>query len=171
MAFPYHEIPDGAVFAPHHYIYGLLLTLLVLAVVWDNFRAREPLLAALGVVVGLFGFLLVWPWYPVAGAVLSLAGPPIIVLAVGLGWSGLAVGDTWDDYPLRWRLAAMLGALVAAEDVLQHAFGWSGPFDTIWKVYLVDRVGLTAVVLLAIAVGVVVLGAVYADPENPNRQS
>jgi len=90
--FPHEAVPDGAAFAPHHYIYGLLLVTALVAVVWDNFPDREPLLVALGAGAGLFGFLLVWPWYPVAGASLSLAGPVICLAAVLLGWSGTAVG-------------------------------------------------------------------------------
>lgn len=160
---PHDPVPDGAVFAPHHYIYALGLVLLVVAVVWDDYRDREPLLVALGAGVGLFGFLFVWQYYPAAGAILSLAGPLVTIGGVLLGSTGTAVGDVWDDYPLRYRAAAVVFSLVALDDAVEHAFGWPTPLDVLWVRYLSDRVALTAVVALALLVGVGVVYAVYDD--------
>ena len=36
MSFPVEAVPDGAVYAPHHYIYGIALALVMVFVVWDN---------------------------------------------------------------------------------------------------------------------------------------
>lgn len=161
--FPHDPVPDGAVFAPHHYTYALGLVLLVVAVVWDNFSDREPLFAALGAGVGLFGFLFVWQYYPGAGAILALAGPLVTIGAVLLGSVGLAVGGVWDDYPPRYRVATMLFSLAALDDAVEHAFGWPTPLDVLWVRYLSDRVALTAVIALALLVGVGVLYAVYGE--------
>lgn len=161
--FPHDPVPDGAVFAPHHYTYALGLVLLVVAVVWDDYRHREPLFAALGASVGLFGFLLVWRYYPPAGAILSLAGPVVTIGAVLLGSTGTAVGDVWDDYPLRYRVATVLFSLVALDDAVEHAFGWPTPLDQLWVRYLSDRVALTAVIALALLLGVGVVVAVYGE--------
>ena len=166
MPFPYHEVPDGAVIAPHHYIYGLLLVAMMLAVVWDNYDDREPLIAAFGVVTGLFGFIFTWPWYPKGGAIMSVAAPVIIILAVSLGWLGLSVGDTWDDYPVRWRIGTLLGSLIALDDVLEHAFGWPMPLDSTWSTYLYDKVPLLVVGLLAVIIFVLVVYSVYSDPNS-----
>lgn len=131
--FPYEAVPDGNVFAPHHYIYLLVAALLVYAVLWDNYDCREPVIAAGSTLAGLFGFLFVWPLYPAAGAILSLAGPSISVLVILLGWSGFAVGDVWDDYPRRHRVVAILLTLGGLDDVANHAFGVHTPLDYVWN--------------------------------------
>ena len=52
--------------------------------------------------------------------------------------SALAVRVVWT--PDRWRIAPLLVALVLAvvalDDVLQHAFGWGTPLDWAWKNHL-----------------------------------
>jgi len=159
--FPNEAVPDGAVFAPHHYTYGLLLVGLLVAVVWDNYDDREPLLAAVGAGAGLFGFLFVWQYYPAAGAILSLAGPIICLAAVLLGWTGTAVGGVWDDYPIRYRLGVIGFALVALDDAVEHAFGVWTPLDAAWGAGLSERASLVSVVLLGAAVGAVVLYSVW----------
>ena len=169
MDFPAEQIPDGAIFAPHHYIYGTLLALITVFIVWDNYRAREPLLAALGASTGLFGFLFVWQFYPVAGALMSLVGPLITIVAVSLGWTGTSVGDVWDDYPLRYRVAAIFFSLVALDDAVEHAFDIPTPLDIIWGRFLVERVPLTALILISLLVGAILLRSVYADPERPKK--
>ena len=169
MSFPHEVVPDGAIFAPHHYIYGVGLVCVVVALVWDNYRAREPLLAALGALTGLFGFLFVWQYYPAAGAAMSLLGPAITIAAVVLGWTGTAVGGVWDDYPVRYRLTAVFFSLVALDDGIEHAFGWPTPLDLIWNRYLTEHVPLVAVGLVGLLAAVVVVRAVYADPKRPKR--
>jgi len=153
--FPTDRVPDGAVFAPHHYTYSLLLALLVAAVVWDNYDSREPVLTVALVGSGLFGFLSVWPYYPVAGAVLSLVGAVGAVVVVLSGWVGFRVGDVWDEYPIRYRLA-LVGATVAGlDDAVEHAFGIPTPLDTAWGVLLRNGIGPTVIAggVLAVVVG------------------
>jgi len=159
--FPNEAVPDGAVFAPHHYIYGLLLVGLLVAVVWDNYADREPLVAALGVGTGLFGFLSVWPFYPPAGAILALAGPTICISSVLLGWTGTAVGDVWDDYPVRYRLGVIAFSLVALDDAVEHAFGVWTPLDAAWGAGLSEYTSLLSLVLLAALVGGAVVYSVW----------
>ena len=165
--FPHEAVPDGAVFAPHHYTYALGLVLLVVGIVWDNYRDREPLFAVLGAGVGLFGFLFVWQYYPAAGAILALAGPVVTIGAVLLGSTGTAVGGVWDDYPPRYRVATVLFSLVALDDAVEHGFGVPTPLDVLWVRYLSDRVALTAVVALGALVAVGVVYAVYGERDSP----
>lgn len=161
--FPNELVPDGAVFAPHHYTYAVLLVLLVLATVWDNYPGREPLLAAVGAGVGLFGFLSVWPYYPAPGAILSLAGPVIVVAAVALGSVGTVVGGVWDDYPARARIAAGVFAVVALDDAIEHAFGWPTPLDLLWNGYLSDHATIVFPAAVAAVAFVVTIVSVYTE--------
>jgi len=80
MPFPADRIPDGAAVSTHHLVWGCLLALVGVLVVWDDDRDREPLLALLGLLGAEVGFLLAWRFHPVVGATLSLVGP---VLAIG----------------------------------------------------------------------------------------
>ena len=159
--YPHEAVPDGAVLAPHHYIYGLLIVAALVGVVWDNYPDREPLLVALGAGTGLFGFLFVWPWYPPAGASLSLAGPIVCVLAVLLGWVGTPVGGVWDDYPTRYRVGVVLFALVALDDAVEHAFGVWTPLDALWNGGLYEHASLVSLVLVGAAAAAIAVGSVY----------
>lgn len=143
-AFPHHAVPDGAVFAPHHLWTGLLLVLLALLVVWDDDPLREPwgLLAALLATGFCFG--LTWPYYPRAGAVGSLLGVTVALVSLTL-WPAFALVarqlELIESPPTFWterRLApawfgAVVGTLIAADDVLEHALGWTTPLDWAWK--------------------------------------
>lgn len=122
--FPAEGVPDGAIFAPHHYLWGLYLALLVSLVVWDDYRRREPILTVASIGIALFGWLHVWTFYPALGAGMSLAGTLAASITIGL--------DEWDAYPLRWRALALLGCLVALDDLASHAFGLWTPLDWIW---------------------------------------
>lgn len=132
FAFPVDGVPDDAVFAPHHYTYALIAALLLAFVVWDDYRDREPIVVAGSILLGLFGFLFVWRYYPVTGAVMSLAG--LAGAAIGL------LRSTWDAWDRKIRLAIGVLLLVAADDALEHAFGLPMPLDYIWKVYLLPIV-------------------------------
>jgi len=160
MTFPAEAVPDGAVFAPHHYTYALLLVLLVTLVVWDNYRDREPLIVAAAAGMGLFGFFSVWPYYPTAGAILALGAPVVVIGAVLSGWLGFSVGGVWDDYQPRFRLAAIGFALLALDDAVEHAFGVWTPFDALWSAGLMDRAPTVVVAALALLVGGAVVFAV-----------
>ena len=164
--FPNEAVPDGAILAPHHYTYGALLALLAVAVVWDNRSDREPLLAAVGLGAGLFGFLSVWPYYPAAGAIMALAGPSLAVVAVAAGTLGLSVGDSWDNYPRRERVAVVVFSAVALDDAVEHAFGWPTPLDTVWERYLIEHVPLVALGLVGLVAGAVVVQAVRNQPKE-----
>jgi len=166
MSFPVEAVPDGAVFAPHHYIYGMILALVMVFVVWDNFSDREPLLTALALGMGLFGFLFVWEWYPVAGALMSLVGPVFAVLFVLMGWAGLSVGDVWSEYPIRYRVATVVFSVFALDDAIEHAFDVWTPFDWIWNEFLYYRIGVVTVIALAIGFGVLVIYAVYDETKD-----
>lgn len=164
--YPHEPIPDGAVMAPHHYTYGLLLAALLVGVVWDNYPDREPLLAVLGAGTGLFGFLFVWPWYPAAGASLTLAGPVITIAAVLLGWSGTAVGGVWDDYPIRYRVGVVLFSLVALDDAAEHAFGVWTPLDALWNGGLYEHASTVSLGLLGTLVAGAAVYAVWAEQQG-----
>jgi hypothetical protein len=84
--FPYHRVPDGSVFVPHHLIWALLGALVPLAMVWDNHPTKEPVYAVMAVLVALVAFVLVWPTHHVLGAALAVAATvaAVLVLAVRL---------------------------------------------------------------------------------------
>jgi len=125
VTWPYHTVPDGNAALPHHYFLALLLALVPVLIVWDNHRRREPWLCLVGVVGGLFSFGMIWPRYPVIGAVLALVANAVVLLA--------PFRPTWRRWPRRHAVAVVLLALVAADDVVQHAFGWATPIDHVWK--------------------------------------
>ena len=147
MTIPVESIPDGAVFAPHHFHYAVLAALLVAAVVWDNYREREPVLLVAGLFTAEFGFTLTWPHYPVTGAALAVGGTlaATVPLAHALGVVvGRRLGREWSrpywaEFPL---LAVVVFALllVAWDDLLNHAFGLSTPLDSIWKHHIYSHV-------------------------------
>lgn len=126
MTFPAEAIPDGAVLTVHHLITGLLTVLLAVWVVADNYANREPLLAMVGAVFALVGFLLVWKYYPMTGAAMTLAG--VVLVLLGVAWPG----GMWAVYPWYWRGVALLGGLVALDDAVSHAFGIWTPLDAGW---------------------------------------
>jgi len=73
--FPAEDEPDGDVHLPHHYYLGLILA--------------------------TYGFILVWPTYPVTGSTL-----------------------------------AIIGILIAVDDILSHAFGVWTPLDWAYRRFL-----------------------------------
>ncbi|QLG27714.1 hypothetical protein HUG10_09185 [Halorarum halophilum] len=132
--FPHHSVPDGATWAPHHYYLGVLLAAVALLVVWDDRSQVEPWALLVALLAGSFAFALVWRYYAVAGAVLTLA-------ALGIGLALPIVGPFWQSYP--WvgaRGVAILGVLVAADDALEHAFGIWTPLDWFWRAWLVGAI-------------------------------
>ncbi|MHB9287370.1 hypothetical protein ACKVMT_10070 [Halobacteriales archaeon Cl-PHB] len=127
-AFPYHTVPDGNAWLPHHATWALLFALVPLAVVWDDHPDREPVVALTAVLAALFAFLFVWPRYAVLGAALTVA-------AVSTAGLSLSARLAWyrEEYPWPFVLLALALVVVAADDVLQHAFGWPMPLDWVWK--------------------------------------
>jgi hypothetical protein len=135
VTFPAEAVPDGHVFAPHHLTWGALLAGLVVFVVADNYRHREPLAALFGVVLALFGFLTVWKFYPATGALLTLGGCALVL--AGVCWPG----GIWTSYPLRWRVLAFLAGCVALDDAVSHAFGVWTPVDWLWTAHVAPLLG------------------------------
>lgn len=132
--FPAEQIPDGALMAPHHYLYGAYLTIVCLLVVWNDYESREPLLVILAVGISLFGWAHVWKPYPVPGALMTLAGLAVALVVVTMGWHGYWIGDVWDEYDVRWRWATLFFLLVALDDAISHSFGVWTPLDWLWKI-------------------------------------
>ncbi len=133
MAFPVDSIPDGAVFAPHHTYSGLLLALLAVALVWDDAAGKEPWVGAAALLLASFAFASIWPFYDVTGATLALASV------------GVAIASTcspfWASYP--WvgpRGVLLFGALVALDDVAEHAFGVQTPLDWLWTTHIAQHI-------------------------------
>lgn len=138
MTFPYQSIPAGGIAVSHHATWALVLSIIPLMHVWDNHRLRSPWPAVTAVVVALLAFLLVWPTHHVLGAALAVAATvaAVVVLGVRLVQSIRAENPLWPPLPL---LIALALALVALDDVLQHAFGWPTPLDWTWKHHLRPR--------------------------------
>ena len=131
--FPADAVPDGAVFAPHHVYMGLLLALLAVAIVWDDTAGKEPWVGTVALFLASFAFATVWTYYPETGAVLSLAGVGLAIASTALPF--------WQSYA--WigpRGLLLLGALVALDDVAEHAFGVWTPLDALWKTHLVQHI-------------------------------
>lgn len=130
MTLPAEAVPDGAVFAPHHLTWGALVCLFVCAVVWDDHRHAEPVVAAAGMLLALFGFLFTWKLYPGLGAFLTLTG--CLAATISLARSSL----WWTKYPARPHIVAMAGAFVALDDAVSHAFGVWTPVDFLWRAFV-----------------------------------
>lgn len=126
-SFPYHGVPDGAVFAPHHIYIGALVALGAAWVVADDIRDREPVGVVSGLSVSLFGFALTWPYYPVVGALLTLGGLGVASISLTRRY--------WFNFP-KAAVVVAFGVAIAADDALEHAFGWPMPLDWFWKVWL-----------------------------------
>lgn len=125
--FPYHVVPDGNAALPHHYVTLSVLSLVPLLMVWDHHPKRDPWVSMTAVLLGLMSFTLIWPRYPVIGATLTVACNVVAVLAP------IALPNWRHHWPRSIRVVAVLLALGAADDSLQHAFGWVTPIDWAWK--------------------------------------
>ncbi|WP_158057202.1 hypothetical protein [Halorussus halophilus] len=123
MPFPAESIPDGALFAPHHFLYGLYLVLFRCARKWDNYPRTEPLVVAGSALFALFGWAHLWRYYPVAGATVCVVG------TLGTVVGGLVT----TKYGRRWQLFVVWSALVALDDAISHAFGVWTPLDWLWN--------------------------------------
>lgn len=147
---PYHGVPDGCFFCPHHYPMGIYGAVFALMVVWDNRRKKEPVISAIGIMVSYFGWTFMWSgkFHDVWGAIfvllgLTIATIPVLIglidklLEFALNQRGEDWGPVlWDDYNIRWGALYLLMILVAWDDALQHAFGIWTPLDRLWKVWL-----------------------------------
>lgn len=144
--FPAEMVPDGALFAPHHYLLGTFVALFVFALLWDNYRNDEPTTTVGLTIVSLFGWAFTWKYYPTLGASMAIVGT--FGATFVLLWDGFIAprfrfpspfGDRWEDYPLKWRVVGLVGSLIAVDDLLSHAFGLWTPLDAVWP-YIVPYI-------------------------------
>lgn len=133
MKFPAEDEPDGDALAPHHFTYGMLLLLLACAVVWNDKSNMEPVITALGVVIGLFAFNNIWPYYKKIGAALVVVGNSMALV-------GPFIEPAFYRAPIEIQVVAILLALLSADDTVSHAFGVWTPVDHIWKEWFVPEV-------------------------------
>ena len=131
--FPHDAVPDGAVLGPHHAHIGVLLALLAVALAWDDVAGKEPWVGAVALLGTSFAFITVWPYYPVTGAALSLAG---VVVALASTCSPFWLGTPW----IGPRGVLLLGTIVAFDDVAEHAFGIWTPLDWLWTHHIVQHI-------------------------------
>ncbi|MFB6073512.1 MAG: hypothetical protein ABEJ89_00710 [Haloarculaceae archaeon] len=132
MSFPYHTVPDGSVALSHHFTWGLLLALVPILVVWDVHPNRQPAGVLTSIIVAFIGFILMWPVYHVAGALVTLAGLAAASVATVFRLLQVRFDDDlrWSYWPvIVWALLL----LVAWDDAIQHAFGVVTPLDWTWK--------------------------------------
>lgn len=139
---PAEQVPDGAIFAPHHLTTGLVFTVPFILRVWDNHPRREPIGVLLSVAVALVGFLLVWPYYPPAGTLLVLTGLTAASVATA-GYRHLP--GSFDGWTRRSRYPVLLGLAVAWDDWLSHTFGVWTPLDWVWSAALHDLITATVI--------------------------
>jgi len=124
---PADTVPDGATLAPHHFTWGALLTLWAASYAWDQFTDREPLLLSLGVVAGLFSFLMIWRYYAVAGSVGTLLATAIATIGLVRFWQ-------YATRPAFW--VAAFGVYAMWDDALEHTFGIWTPLDWLFEAYV-----------------------------------
>jgi len=128
--FPHDTVPDGHVAAPHHFYIGIIIVAIALAVVWDDQKA-DAVVSLSALCGALFGFAFVWPFYPAVGALLTLAATAVVPVAL-----------LYERHIFsRAELAgACVGWIIAADDVLEHAFGVSTPLDILFVKYLLPAI-------------------------------
>jgi hypothetical protein len=131
VAFPVERVPDGHVMGPHHLYLGVLAMLYVAALVWDNYARREPVVFGAAALAAFFAFQYVWPFYPEAGAGLSLLA--LLAPFARMGY--------WSDVSVALRVAAVLAVLVALDDVVSHALDVWTPLDWFWSVAMYPALG------------------------------
>lgn len=122
LSWPAEMVPDGAVIAGHHFWIGLGIAIYAVYHVGDDHPHREPSIVLGGVLTAVLGFVM-WPYQPVAGAILSHVGVVSIAGAV-------LVGDFMARYAWRgWRGVVLVGLLVTLDDLISHAWGVWTPLD------------------------------------------
>lgn len=140
MTFPAEAIPDGALLAPHHFIYGCWAALLTLSVLWNDLKRREPIVVAVLICVALFGWYHIWQWYPVTGAVLTFVAPLVAITWILTGYFFLDEMTVWNEYPPIFSIMVIFWLLVALDDVVSHAFGVPTPLDFIWIEFIAEHI-------------------------------
>lgn len=135
MKFPYHAIPDGSVFHPHHFVYAALFVLLLAMRVWDDDPDSEPFFVVGGISLSLFSWYHLWAvGRPVSGAVGTLVG-------ICIAFVSPLVRPFWrENYSRLHRGVIVFFVLLASDDVLQHAFGIWTPADWVWKAFDLSKI-------------------------------
>lgn len=131
MAFPVEPVPDGAFFAPHHFLYPLYAVLTLYVVKLNDDPDSKPVLIPIGAVVALVGWFHFWPFYPVTGAILALVG----VFGVIVG--GIVHTDVSD----RWRVSVIALGLFALEDWIDHGTGIETPVSVLFSDHIRHLLG------------------------------
>lgn len=126
MPFPAESVPDGAFFAPHHFLYSLYAVVVVYVLKLHGDQESEPALILVSAAVALFGWFHFWPYYPATGAVVSLVG------TLGV----IAGGIVHVDVPTRWRAAVVALGLFALEDWIDHALEVDTPASIVFDQYV-----------------------------------
>jgi hypothetical protein len=113
--------------------------------VWDD-RPADPVATLLSGMLTLFGFLWVWPFYPVVGAAMSLTGLAAAPLA------GYVDRDVFREARSTKTAVGMavVGWLIAVDDVVEHAFGVATPLDTLFNGLIRPLLPSTASMVLPI---------------------
>ena len=139
-SFPHESIPDATVQAPHHYGYPLLLALILLLTVFDDYRDKEPLVPTISTVAGLYAFHMVWPvvevsQYQPIGAALALLAPVVSTIAILNPWGTWVKSTSEGGYPWRVGLVIVFMNLFALDDAIEHAFPVPTPADTMFAIF------------------------------------
>jgi len=122
-------VPDGAILDTHHAYIGILLIALSLWAISDDVRS-EPLIGIVSVAGSMFSFLFIWPYYPLAGFVLSLGFIATALLSIVVEYR------LWRHYPRKYLAMYLVGVLILSDDIVSHGLGVSTPLDYVWVHYI-----------------------------------
>jgi hypothetical protein len=128
-SWPVDRVPDGAALAPHHLYIGALVALVAVWVASDDIRDAEPVIMGTALLGVMFAFGSIWRWYPKTGAAFAL-----ICLLVAT--AAVVVAPFWRAYPwIGVRGVGLVGCAIAADDLVEHAFGVWTPLDWAFNTY------------------------------------
>lgn len=179
---PYHSIPDGCLWCPHHYTWGLYLLVAACLLSIEVYRRRDgatelrkPSIVVAACLASIFGWFHLWQfpeaWYHIGGPILALTGSTAAFVVTSGGYihtlveirSGgvggrLSSWDSWiwDDVPQDINSLAVIGSFAMLDDVLEHTFGLPTPLDVAYKHAVHDGDITTAaavVVVFAVFIG------------------
>lgn len=126
MSFPAESVPDGAIFAPHHFLYPLYAVLVLYFLKLNDDPERKPALVLVGPVVALVGWFHFWPYYPGTGAIIAAVG--VILCIIG--------GIAHRNVETHWRISIVALCLLSLEDWVDHAFDVDTPASLAFHEYI-----------------------------------
>lgn len=126
MPFPAEPVPDGAFFAPHHFLLPLYVVLIIYLLRLDDDPEERPALILVGVIVALVGWFHFWPYYPKVGTVVALVG--VLVVMAG--------GIVYRDVAPHWRFTVVVLGIVALDDWIDHALPVETPASVMFQEYI-----------------------------------